>query len=132
MVTMENLVSLTQLAVRSASTCHGLALYAITRRREIGVDVERVIPWFADDQIAEQFFSPRERAKLCSLPIKMRTKAFFNCWTRKEAYIKAKGEGLSLSLDQFDVSLDPEEPAALLRPIDEGLCWSLRKLMPGH
>ena len=92
-----------------------LALYAITRGRAIGVDVEHVREDLASEQIAERFFSPNEVAMLRALPVNMRTQGFFNCWTRKEAYIKARGEGLSLPLDRFDVSLTPGEPAALLR-----------------
>ena len=65
--------------------------------------------------MAEQFFSVGENAVLCTLPEAEKLPAFFNCWTRKEAYIKAIGEGLSCPLDQFDVSLVPREPARLLR-----------------
>ncbi|MGH7773245.1 MAG: 4'-phosphopantetheinyl transferase family protein [Candidatus Binatia bacterium] len=112
----------------------GLALYAITRRREVGVDLERIQPDLAVDEIAEHFFSPREIAMLRALPTHMQKEAFFNCWTRKEAYIKARGEGLTLRLDQFAVSLAPGEPAALLDTKDdpqEASRWSLRELVPG-
>jgi 4'-phosphopantetheinyl transferase len=123
-----------------------LALYAVTREHEIGVDVEHVREDFASEQIAKRFFSPSEVAMLHALPLNMRTRGFFNCWTRKEAYIKARGEGLSLPLDWFDVSLTPGEPAALLRVGDgkaevedeiagdgklEASRWSLRELSPG-
>lgn len=113
---------------------HGLALVAVTRRREVGVDVERIRDMERDGEpLAERFFSPREAAVLRSLPTELRREAFFHCWTRKEAYIKAQGKGLSLPLDQFDVSLHPDEPAALLAtPHDptEAQRWSLRRLLP--
>jgi 4'-phosphopantetheinyl transferase len=116
------------------SHSHGLALYAITRGREIGVDIERIRPDMVEDQIAERFFSPGEVRALRSLPPSLQPVGFFNCWTRKEAYIKAKGKGLSLPLDQFDVSLVPGEPAALLHvsgDAGESSRWSLHKLVPG-
>jgi 4'-phosphopantetheinyl transferase len=110
-----------------------LALYAFTREREIGLDLEYRREDFASEQIAERFFSAREVEMLRALPSKSRTEGFFNCWTRKEAYIKAVGLGLSLQLDRFDVSLSPFEPAALLRISDdemEAARWSLRDLRP--
>jgi 4'-phosphopantetheinyl transferase len=116
------------------SHSHELVLYAITRGREVGIDVEWMRPDLADEEIAARFFSPREVAALRALPEPQRLEAFFNCWTRKEAFIKARGEGLSLPLDEFDVSLAPGEPAALLGtcwdPHEAGR-WSLRALSPG-
>ncbi len=112
----------------------GIALYAVSRGRDVGVDVEYVRADLADERIAERFFSPREVAMLRAVPAEQRREAFFHCWTRKEAYVKARGEGLSLPLDQFDVSLAPGEPAALLStPGDppEVTRWSLRALDPG-
>jgi 4'-phosphopantetheinyl transferase len=113
---------------------HQLALYAVTRRREIGVDLEYVRADFADEGIAERFFSPREVAALRTVPQNLRKEAFFNCWTRKEAYVKAIGEGLSMPLDQFDVSLAPGEPALLMstrKDPQEAARWSLQALFPG-
>jgi 4'-phosphopantetheinyl transferase len=116
------------------SHSHGLALFAIAWGRILGIDLERIRPDMANDQIAEQFFSPREIAMLRALPKNMETEAFFTCWTRKEAYIKARGEGLSLPLDEFDVSLAPGKPAELLgtrgHP-NEVSRWSLQELVPG-
>jgi 4'-phosphopantetheinyl transferase len=115
------------------SHSHEVALYAITRGREIGIDVE-LIRDLEVVQIAERFFSRQETAILGAMPASVRKHAFFLCWTRKEAYIKARGEGLSLPLDQFDVSLIPGEPAALLctRPnSDEADRWSMQELNPG-
>ena len=115
------------------SHSHGVALYAVTRGREVGIDLEYIRSDLAVEQIAERFFSRREIAMLRALPIDLRTYAFFLCWTRKEAYLKARGEGLSLPLDQFDVSLIPGEPAALLSTdcgSPEALRWSLQELTP--
>lgn len=116
------------------SHSRGLALYAVTRARELGVDIEFIRPEPADEEIAERFFSPREVAALRALPSNMQREAFFNCWTRKEAYIKARGEGLTLRLDQFDVTLTPGEPAALLSTNgdpQEASRWALKNLAPG-
>ena len=96
------------------SHSNGVALYAIARHRAVGVDLERIRFDLPVVEIAERFFSRREVAALRMLPSEQQHQAFFCCWTRKEAYIKARGEGLSLPLDQFDVSLAPGEPAALL------------------
>jgi 4'-phosphopantetheinyl transferase len=93
----------------------GLAIYAFSRGREVGVDLEFIREDLADEKIAERFFSTCEIDALKSVPADLRKQAFFNCWTRKEAYIKARGEGLSMPLDEFDVSLVPGESAALLR-----------------
>ena len=118
----------------NVSHSHGLALYAITRDRAVGVDVEFIRPDLATEDIAERFFSPREVAVLRTLPANIQPEAFFNCWTRKEAYIKAKGKGLSIPLDQFDVSLAPGEPATLLSvngESKEASRWSLQELDVG-
>ncbi len=115
------------------SHSHGLALFALTRDRQLGVDLELIRPQVADEQIAERFFSPREVAALRALPSHLRAHAFFACWTRKEAYIKARGEGLSMPLEAFSVSLVPGEPAALLDCGDreeDVPSWSLRALAP--
>ena len=115
------------------SHSHGLALYAVTRQREIGIDLEQLRSDFPCEQVADRFFSSREISKLRSMADSMRHEAFFNCWTRKEAYIKARGDGLGFPLERFDVSLAPEEPAALLNTEDdpqEALRWSLAQLAP--
>jgi 4'-phosphopantetheinyl transferase len=116
------------------SYSNGLALYAVTRGREIGIDLEYVRPIPEAGQIVERFFSASENAVFRALPAGLRQRAFFTCWTRKEAYVKAKGEGLSLRLDWFDVSLMPGEPAVQLNvrgSSQESSRWSLRELMPG-
>lgn len=109
------------------SHSHGMALYAFCRSADVGCDIERRDPKFAAEQIPERFFSPDEVRALRSLPLNEQTEAFFNCWTRKEAYIKAEGHGLSIALDSFDVSLAPSEPAVLRRGC-EG--WSVQSFEP--
>ncbi len=104
------------------------ALIAVGRDREVGVDVEKIRPEIDLERIARRFFSPGEVEGLFALVDTVRPAAFFRCWTRKEAYIKARGGGLSIPLDQFDVTLDPEVPAALLATRDdpkEASRWSL-------
>jgi 4'-phosphopantetheinyl transferase len=109
-----------------------LAVYALTRDREIGVDVERLRPIRDSEQIAARFFCEQEQAALRALPTSVREEAFFDCWTRKEAYLKAVGDGLRM-LDRVRVSLDPSEPARLLAiDGDAGALsrWSLHALRP--
>jgi 4'-phosphopantetheinyl transferase len=92
----------------------GWGIYAITQDRPVGVDVEFIQRDFPGENVAEHFFSPRETASLRALPKDRQTAAFFSCWSRKEAFIKALGLGLSCPLGDFDVSLAPGEPARLL------------------
>jgi 4'-phosphopantetheinyl transferase len=119
----------------NVSHSHGLALYALTRGRPVGVDIEFVRDDLDGLELAERFFSSAEGATLRAVPDGSRAEAFFNCWTRKEAYIKAVGEGLSHPLKRFTVSLAPGEPAALLRTDGdphEPARWSLIELFPGR
>jgi 4'-phosphopantetheinyl transferase len=99
----------------NVSHSEGLSVLAVARGHDVGVDVE----WIRSDveaaALAERFFSPAERETLLKLSGEVIQQAFFRCWTRKEAYIKARGDGLSLALDSFDVSLEPEATSALLR-----------------
>lgn len=112
---------------------HELALYALLRGDEIGVDLEYIRPMKDLEKFAAGFFSPSECEQLLNLPVKERQIAFFHCWTCKEAYIKATGDGLLRALDKFQVSLHPGEPAQLLgveedpAEIDR---WSLRAFAP--
>jgi 4'-phosphopantetheinyl transferase len=80
-------------------------LIAVTRKRKVGVDVEKVRLDIEADEIAEHYFSPHEALLMRSLPRDQRPWAFFCCWTRKEAYMKACGKGLAMALDSFDVML---------------------------
>lgn len=110
----------------SHSGAYGLIGWA--HGREIGVDVEVWRPTSDEAALVRRYFSPSEIAAYEALPPALRTEGFFNCWTRKEAYIKAVGRGLGLPLDSFDVSIDSGAAACLLRP--SGLCddarqWSL-------
>lgn len=116
------------------SHSHSLSLYAFTRSRQIGVDIEYIRPIPEADQIVARFFSLNEHSMWQQLSKDQKQEAFINCWTRKEAYIKARGEGLSLPLDQFDVSFDPGKRAALLitsGASDESSRWLLRAIQPG-
>jgi 4'-phosphopantetheinyl transferase len=116
----------------NVSHSHHLALIAVALEREIGVDVEFVRSLRGDRDIPEHFFSSREVAALRALPEDRQEEAFFDCWTRKEAFIKAKGGGLSIPLDRFDVSLEPGRPAALLEvrgeDPNEAEHWGMREL----
>jgi len=118
----------------SVSHSQTIALYAITQNREIGVDVEYLREDLASLEMAERFFSAGEFETIAALPAELRTEGFFHCWTRKEAYIKAHGGGLSLPLNRFEVSLALGETAAILRFKDESerlRNWTLRELPAG-
>lgn len=110
-----------------------LALIAITRDREVGVDIEYMRSDFVTDEVATHFFSNSEVQAFCAVAPELKTQSFFNCWTRKEAYIKARGEGLYCPLDQFDVTVAPGEPLRLLNSrIDSGEVarWVFNELHP--
>ena len=119
----------------NVSHTEGLALIAFVRAREIGVDVEKISATPDVRELAERFFSIQERHSLERLSGDELQSAFFRCWTRKEAYVKARGEGLSLPLHQFDVSVAPNESRALLAtrpdPSEAGR-WTLQDLPVSH
>ena len=111
-----------------------LGLIAIASSNELGIDIEAHRERLEADKIARRYFSPGEVDTLFALPQEQWHDAFYDCWTRKEAYIKARGEGLSLGLNTFDVSLGPDEPPALLRAKDgpeELSRWSFFHIRPG-
>ncbi|MDZ7269880.1 MAG: 4'-phosphopantetheinyl transferase superfamily protein [candidate division KSB1 bacterium] len=126
----------TAVAVRFNLSHSGeLALFAVARDRNLGVDVEQVRPVQELLQLAQRFFTPQEVNVLRQIPAEGRLLAFFNCWTRKEAFIKANGMGLSLPLDQFEVTCAPGEPARLLRHPPAGgelAPWSLHAFTPAE
>lgn len=110
-----------------------LALIAIARDHPVGIDVEKMIPPEDFPRLVEQFFSANENAAFRALPESKRAAAFFAGWTRKEAYVKALGTGVSLPLDQFDVMMDPDAPARLLadrRHPHHAETWSLHTFTP--
>jgi 4'-phosphopantetheinyl transferase len=110
------------------SHSHGMALFAFAARRELGIDIEKIRPNFASRDIAQRYFSHPEIAELDGLPPASYTEAFFLCWTRKEAYIKARGQGLHIPLDSFSVTLTPDRPAALTS--SDSQCWSIYSFRP--
>ncbi|HWO89921.1 MAG TPA: 4'-phosphopantetheinyl transferase superfamily protein [Gemmatimonadales bacterium] len=114
---------------------NGVAVYAVTRGQEVGVDVERVRSWGDLEAVAERFFTPSEWFALRGLPPRERDLAFFSCWTLKEAVLKAVGNGLTQHLDSFAVTVRPDEPAAFVAvaPGGRGLQrWKLERLDLGE
>lgn len=107
-----------------------LILIAITRGRVVGVDVERIRTDLDLEEVAARFFSINEYKRLALLDGPGRYEAFFTCWTRKEAYLKARGDGLSLPLDHFDVSFRPMEEARLLETRHDPAEVGRWKLLP--
>jgi 4'-phosphopantetheinyl transferase len=102
-------------------------------RTDCGIDVERVRPLADMDELVSRFFSPRETVSFLGLPAGEKPQAFFNLWTRKEAWLKAIGEGIGHSLDRVEVSFLPGEPAKLVSlPGNSKLAasWSLLALAP--
>lgn len=110
-----------------------LAILGVTTAAEIGVDVERLRELPDVDDLARRYFSIAERKEYASLAPERRTAGFFNCWTRKEAWLKARGEGLAVDLRSFDVSLTPGSAARLLAtrdPAEDSGRWSLHAWEP--
>jgi 4'-phosphopantetheinyl transferase len=117
----------------NTSNSGNLAVYAFTEGCDIGIDVEQVRPIPEMEHIAERFFAPHETSELMALPEPDRPRAFFNCWTRKEAYIKAVGDGLSVPLDSFRVTLRPGAAAEVLclgGSIEAAKSWTLHAFAP--
>jgi 4'-phosphopantetheinyl transferase len=110
----------------SVSRSAGLAVYAVTSGRAIGVDIEHIVRGVAADVTHEGVLSPDEIAALRALAPEARDRAFFVVWARKEAYAKARGLGLALPFDRFSVSADPAAPALLAADDDDPARWTLR------
>ena len=111
-----------------------LVLCGITIGRRIGVDIETTTNRHDLMKIAHRYFAPAEVTELESLPLEQRIPGFFCCWTRKEAYLKAIGEGISYGLDRFEVSADPDKPARLIRDRqnpEEAVRWRLEDVDAG-
>lgn len=109
-------------------------LVALALERELGVDLEPLHRVVDRDAVARRFFSAPENQVYDTIAEDQRDAAFFTCWTRKEAYIKAVGDGLSMPLDCFDVTLRPGEPARLLATRgdpQQAERWTLRELDAG-
>lgn len=116
----------------NVSHSNGLALYAVTRDRPIGIDVEYLRPLRDAEQLANRFFTPPEVAAIAALAPEKKQAAFFHAWTRKEAYLKATGEGLA-GLERVEVSVSPEMPAKLLSIGGDrqlASCWFLCDIHP--
>lgn len=110
-----------------------LALVAVSRGGAVGIDVEHLRPLPDADEIARRFFSRREVDSYLAQPAERRQRAFYHCWTRKEAFVKALGEGLFLSLDRFDVSLEADRPARILAiegSAEKAAAWGLVSIEP--
>lgn len=115
------------------SNSEELALVGFNRLRPIGVDVEHLRPLDDLREIASRFFSRAESEVLLGLPLPRQQEGFFNCWTRKEAYLKAVGDGLSAPLDRFDVTLAPGDPPRMLAlegSAEKAADWRLYHLEP--
>lgn len=106
-----------------------MALLAVTRIGEVGVDIEFAKPDFKFAEIAERFFTAREAAALRGLPSELQRQAFFKCWTCKEAFLKAKGTGLSGKLDEVEITLGAADQVQIRADVPG---WSLAELTPSN
>jgi 4'-phosphopantetheinyl transferase len=115
----------------SVSRSDDCCLIALTKIGPVGVDVERVVPRTRLDEIVANRFAPAEAAAILRLGGEQRLRAFYNCWTRKEAYLKARGVGLTIALERVEVSIDDERPAILALDDDDPAAWTVAALDPG-
>jgi len=115
------------------STCQNRFVIAFILEKPVGVDLELVHSFTELDRMAERWFSPVEQAGLSYLVPEFQMDAFFHIWTQKEAFIKAHGEGLSLPLQDFSVSVDPNLPGGLLSirtGAEDVSAWKIYTHMP--
>jgi 4'-phosphopantetheinyl transferase len=109
------------------------ALVVVGNGFSVGIDIEQICPDQLTLQAIEQFLSPGERRAIASLPAERRLTALFKAWTSKEAYVKGLGAGLAISFTDFEVCVDPDRPARLLRShpqADRGKAWTLHDVAP--
>ncbi len=128
----------------NVSHSQDMALYALAWGRPVGIDLEYIqardegtnsVTNHSLERLVARFFSPLEQKAFEELPLAQRTLAFFKCWTRKEAYMKARGQGFTLPLQQFTVSVAPNESARLLSDNHDPQAvanWTLQDLEPGY
>jgi len=117
----------------SLSHSSAIVLVAVTRGLSVGIDVETMQQEIDLDLISSKYFSPLENQSIRSLPQALQKQAFFNCWTRKEAYLKGLGVGLTAPLQDFSVSVAPHEPVRLINPLPgdcEDGAWQLFAIEP--
>lgn len=106
-----------------------VALFALSRARAVGVDIEFVKADFVFNDVAGRFFTAKEVAALRDLPVHLQRLAFYKCWTSKEAFLKAKGTGLSGNLDEMEIVWDGDERMQIRANVPG---WSLAELSPGN
>jgi len=117
----------------NVSHTRGLIALAVSRERDVGVDVENVLERPVSTGIADRFFSPAEAAELARLPATRRQDRFFEYWTFKESYIKARGMGMSIPLDKVSFHFPYEQATRLtIAPElgDDERRWSFWQFRP--
>lgn len=112
------------------SHAHDLALIAVTSERRVGIDVEYVRPISDAEEIVRLCFSAKESTAFFELPRPRREKAFFNGWTRKEAFVKALGAGLDYPFDRFDVSWETKARLEIHDEFEHARKWSISSFAP--
>jgi 4'-phosphopantetheinyl transferase len=110
------------------SHSHERAVIAATQDRAVGIDIEFVKRDFGFHEVAERFFTQREVFALRALPLELQLRAFYKCWTSKEAFLKAKGTGLSGALDEVAIDAAPHQGITIAASV---YGWSLTELAPG-